>query len=493
MITLNDYDLDSNFNEFDNVEQLEKAMSAGHITGRETTNLPLGQEPLKVESLEKTLKLLEYRQKDIKLFNAMPKMVAYNTVEEFLQLQSYGSQRGGFYNEGELSETEDSVYVRRSEKIKYMQVTGEVTLQAQLVSSYFDALRKETENKMMWITRLADMALTKADESFVPQEFNSIYKQHASIGSGPGDLYPSMEQYYRSGTVIDMRGKSLSQSAMEDAAVRIDMNYGSVDSLFAPTSVLSNLSKSYYEQTRIMQGGTTFVGGVGVTPKSIGTTIGDVNLQGDKFMAADKFRFLTDPSTTSKAPSGPTAGTAPATVVDGASKYAAAPEIGNVYYAVSAINRYGESNLTLLASSALTLVAGRGVDLTFTAGGGAYAPSGYVIYRTKVTTAGTSAGLQFYPLFKVSQPQVTAGAYGAAAGSVRDLGYFMPDTEQGFMTEMIDEVLSFKQLAPISKLDLAIMAPSKRFLVYLFGTPQVYAPKKIVRFINIGQAFNPYV
>jgi hypothetical protein len=42
---------------------------------------------------------------------------------------------GGFYGEGALSDVQDSTYIRRAEKIKYIQVTGEVTLQAQMVKS----------------------------------------------------------------------------------------------------------------------------------------------------------------------------------------------------------------------------------------------------------------------------------------------------------------------------------------------------------------------
>src|ERR1700744_2019195 len=95
-----------------NIELL-KAMQAGQITGRDTTGLPLTQEPLKAESLDKTLKLLEYRTQDIKLWNPIPKTTSYNTVEEYLQLSSYGAQVGGFYDEGQLSNVQDSTYIRR--------------------------------------------------------------------------------------------------------------------------------------------------------------------------------------------------------------------------------------------------------------------------------------------------------------------------------------------------------------------------------------------
>lgn len=488
MITLDNYSPDGFLGGQEaGAQELQKAMAAGQITGRDTTGQMLTQEPLKVESLETTLKLLEFRTQDIKLWNAIPKLTAYNTVEEFLQLASYGAERGGFYDEGELSDVEDSKYVRRAELVKYMQVTGEVTLQAQMVRSYVDAMRKETENKMQWILRLANRSLTKADSDIIPQEFNSIYKQHASVGSGEEFLYPTYEDYYNSSVIIDLRGKSLKQDDVEDGAVRVDANYGSIDTLFAPTTVISALSKDYYQDQRILMDGNAFKGTIGTTPKVIATTLGDASLMSDKFMKADPSKSLSTPSSSTKAPAAPSA-VAVALTADALCKYAD-DELGNVFYAVSTINRYGESNLTAF-TTAVTLAAGQRPDITITAGASAIPGSGYVIYRTKLTTAASPTGLEFFPIFKVSNTQVAAGLNGAGAGVVGDRGYFLPDTEQAFLSEMNEDVMSFKQLAPISKLDLAVLSMSRRFIAFMFGTPQVYAPKKMVRYINVGKVLN---
>lgn len=488
MVTLEDYFSDAGRGFLGGADagqmELQKAMQAGQITGRDTDGLPLTQEPLKAESLERTLKLLEFRSQDIKLWNAMPKLTAYNTVEEFLQLSSYGAQRGGFYNEGELSDVEDSTYVRRSELVKYMQVTGEVTMQAQMVRSFVDAMRKEVENKMMWILRLANRSLVHADSDIIPQEFNSIYKQHASVGAGQEYLYATYEDYYNSGVVVDLRGASLKQEDIENAAITVDDNYGTANSLFSPTTVISALAQDYYADQRIILNASSesaYKGTIGTVPKAISTTMGDVALMGDKFMKADTKKTAANPATSSKAPAAPTI-SALALNADATVKYTGA-ELGDVRYAVSAVNRYGESNLTV-HGSATTLASGQRPDITIVAGAGTYAPTGYVVYRTKVGQDGSGV---FYPIFRVSTAEVTAGYNGAAAGKVGDRGYFLPDTEQAFLTQMDEEVLSFKQLAPISKLDLAVLSMSRRFITFLFGTPQVYAPKKIVRFINISK------
>lgn len=488
MISINDYQEGMGFlgDEVEGQQELLKAMTAGQITGRDTTNLSLTQEPLKAESLEKTLKLLEFRTQDIKLWNAIPKLTAYNTVEEFLQLASYGAQRGGFYNEGELSDVEDSTYIRRASLVKYLQVTGEVTMQAQMVRSYVDAMRKETENKMQWILRLADKSLTQASSTIVPQQFDSYYAQHESIGSGTGFLWPDFESYYNSQQVIDLRGAALTQADLENGAVLVDENYATANILAAPTSVISGLAQDYYSKQRILQNASDgYKGQLGIVPKSIGTTMGDIALLSDKFMKRSNPKTTATAADSQRSPAAPVIdGSTPiASVADALAKFTAG-EAGTVYYAVAAVNRYGESALSVLGSVAIS--AAHGVNLKFTPGTGSNATTGYTIYRSLVTSAGSATGLEFYPIFQVSESQRQAG-FIATAGLVEDRGYFMPNTEQAFTTQLDEEVLSFKQLAPISKLDLAVIAMARRFIVFLFGTPQLYAPKKMVRYINVGK------
>lgn len=491
MVTLNDYvPQDAGFigGQAEGQAELLKAMQAGQITGRDTVNQPLGYEPLKVESLEKTLKNLETRTKDIKLFNAIPKMTSYNTVEEYLQLISYGNQNGGFYNEGELPDVVDSTYMRRAEHIKYLQVAGEVTLQAQIVRSFVDAMTQETKNKMMWLTRLANKTLCSGDADVIPQQFNGLGKQHASVGSGNGFLYSTWDAYYKSPSVVDLRGKSLKQSDVEDGAVQVDSQFGNVDTLVAPTTVISALTKDYYNQQRILRGGQDHSGFVGIGAlKGIDTSLGTVNLLADKFIAKGAPKQTTTPADSSKAPVA-AASLAAALATDAASKFVSG-DAGNVFYAVAAINRFGESALTVY-NTAVALAAGKSVDLTITDGTGAISADGYVVYRSKVTQNANATGLDFHPIFKVSKAQIAAGHDGASANVVRDRGMFLPDTEEAFVMEMSDEILSLKQLAPISKLDLATISMSRRFVIFMFCALALYAPKKVVRYINVGKHYS---
>lgn len=491
-VALTDYQDGFLGGQIDGVQDLLKAMQAGQITGRDTANQTLTMEPLKAESLETTLKLLEYRQKDIRLLNKMPKLTAYNTVEEFLQLNSYGIDRGGTYNEGELSDVEDSSYIRRAGFIKYIQVTGAVTMQAQMVRSFVDAMKQEVENKTMWIQRRANILLTQGNSSHISQDPDSLYKQHASIGVGSGDwLYPSLEAYFTSPQVIDKRGESLTQLDVELAAVAVDANYGNVSDLFGPTSVISTVSQDYFNSQRIMMNAgneKAYEGIIGTVAKAIATTMGDVALNPDKFTKRYNTNgiLLTAASTSPKAPGAPVAGAAPSLVADPLSKYITV-EAGAVYYAVTAFNRYGESAATLLGSGSISITVGDSVQLAFSAGAGPLAPTGYRIYRTLV--GGASTGL-FYPIFQIGTADLANGYDGGGAGYVWDRGRLLPNMEEAFVTEFVDDVLSYKQLAPISKLDLAIISMSRQFICFSFATPQLYTPLKMVKFVNCSKTLN---
>lgn len=488
-------DTESLFGGNSEVSELLKAMQAGAITGRETVNQSLSYEPLKLESLDKTLKLLEFRMKDVKLWNAVPKITAYNTVEEFVQLESYGTFTGGFYGEGETPDVQDSRYKRRAAQMKYIQIAGEVTLQAQLVKAVVETMQQEINNKTMWVIRAASHYMTRGNSALIPKEFDGIYAQHASIGSGSGDLYTTLDNYYNSTSVIDLRGGSLKQQHLVDAATNVNSVYGNVDELFAPPTVLDGLAKDYFDRQRILMGGG-YKGTPGVTPKSIDTQFGEISLNSDVFMNKELPKTMASAASSAKAPTKPVAVSQTLTAADSSSKFAAGEAhtgaLGTVFYAVTALNEYGESALTVLDNTnKITTAAGLSVDIKFTDGGGVFAATAYRIYRTKVTTAtnATTGAVSFYPLFEISTAQLAAGYDGASATFVRDRNRILPDTQSCFVHEKGEDSLAFYNLLPISKYDLAKTGPATRFMVLLFGSPRLSQPKKMVKITNVG----PYV
>jgi hypothetical protein len=149
----------------------------------------------------------------------------------------------------------------------------------------------------------------------------------------------------------------------------------------------------------------------------------------------------------------PSAAVAPTVVT---SKFAAG-DAGAYLYAVSAVNRFGESALTVLGT-AVTVAANGAVDLKFTATASTNAATCFQIYRgTKGSTV--SGTTTFYPIFTINLTQLAAGYDGAAANLVRDNNRWLTNTYQAMLIQGNTEVMEFKQLAPLMKMDLAITSP----------------------------------
>lgn len=466
------------------LDSLNKALEAQHITGRDTegASSPSGS-PLKVESLEKNLKVLEFKESDIRLIRNVPTLSATNTVEEYNRLDSIGQERGGFNTEGELPEEEDATYSRHSQLVKYLGNTRVVTHPMTLVNTHTgNVIQRETRNGMLWVLRKANRALTNADADQIPVEFNSFYKQHQEGFSSIGDYIDNSE------LVIDLRGERLTEESLEEAARRIIDNYGSPDDFWSPPAVISGFTKSFYDTERKLINSMSNPLVAGMRFQTFASQFGNINLQYEKFMRRQSSRTTATAKDHDKAPNAPVGGGTPVAAVAPtveSSKFGAS-DAGDYFYAVAGVNRYGLSQLTSLNAAAVTVAANGAVDLQFVDGGGANAATAYVIFRADKDISGVTANTQFHPIFTISAAQLTTGYDGGGANTVRDMNRWLPKTEQSFMVENDVDIWSFKQLAPMMKMDLALLGPAYRFMILQYATPILYQPRKFIRFINIA-------
>jgi len=469
------------------VEALLKSLNAGAVTGRDTDgSLTDSGAPLKLESLEGTLKSITYDEQTIRFWKRVPKMEAYNTVEEYLRFVSPGADRGGFVGETELPEEEDSVYQRSSALVKFMGVTKSVSLAMEMVNTVKgvgNIIQNETRNGSLWILRKVDKSLAFADSDINSYEFDGFYKQQR-------DAFTSLDLWQDSVVVIDKKGYRLTEADMELASLGLHQNYGYGNLLMGPPVVLSNFVKEFHDKKYITPNTTQVTGAtMGQKVNQFASQHGVIDLDDDLFLARNPSRLTTDAATTTKAPATPVIGGSPATAVaDAAGGRFLTADAGDYLYAVAAKNRYGESALLSLTAALVSVGATQSVDLQFTSGGGAYPGTGYVIYRSKKDVATSVATTPMYPIFEVSNAELAAGYDGGAAGLVRDRNRYIAGTEDAFLVQNDTQVWSFKQLAPLMKLNLALLSQARRFMVLLYGTPILYAPKKFVRFVNVGTA-----
>lgn len=480
-----------------NVADVLKAMEAGLQTGMQYNDQINNGGGLKVESLDAYIKVLANRLNQLVVYNEMPKQRIENTVHQYNQLYKYGEEIGIFNREGETPEETDTQYIRKSIIAKFMGVTGQVTDPAMLakLAGGMSMYTREVQNKTTLLLTLIDTRLTDADSTCIEEQFDGIFRQHmmgvAAVDKGSTEGMSTeqiLDAYYGSQAVIDAQGGILTDALVEDAADRVVNVYnGYIDRIVSAPVVFNNYVKKFHESKRVVVGMSNSVVGatMGQSVNDIMTQFGKVAVKSDKFFDVRRPIKASATASSPKAPGVPVAGTTKSVVVSD-TKTNFVLHAGSYGYLVTAKNRYGESAPLKLTDTALAVAANQSVDLQWTAPvGGAYAPTCYVVYRTKKVTALTDT-TEYYPIFTIPASMLAAGYDGAAATKVRDRNRIIAGTKSALIYYNDSQINEYLQFGDTRKLDFAITAPSRRFAILNYGTPCLYQSAKICRIINIG-------
>ena len=453
--------------------QLVKALEAGFNQGPGQT----GGSALRVESLESSLKVITYTSSHIKFWKKIPKSPAYSTVEEYNQLSDYGGNQNPFVQEGELPQATDTSYIRRTQLVKFLGTTREVTHQASLVHpAHGDLIALENQNGILWLLEQIERNLFEGDSSLA--------------ADGEAEQWDGLDSFIDATSVIDMEGNTLQEADLEEAGNTIIEAFGFPTDVYLGTRTMSDLVKTLYPRERI-QLPAPVNGQIGNSIQTISTQAGILEFNPDVFIR----RAPAPPS----APTSVNAPAVPASIADGAAagtdgdhEKGAPSGTTNFNYVVTASNRFGESAATAVQAGVVALspaekAADNHVPLTITNPGaiGAFPPEYFRVYRSVArTAAGVPADLSSYSLIL----QVPASSQaGAGTTVVNDVNLKLPFTSTAYVGELTPSVLTFRQLMPMMKMDLAVLAPAYRWMILLYGTPLMFATRKWLRFINIGQ------
>lgn len=479
-------------------DEILKAMEAGLMTGMQYDNQLNNGGGLKPESLDYVLKNLENRLDQLVFWNELPRQRIESTVHQYNQLYKYGQNVGIFNSEGETPTETDSIYRRKSIVVAFSGVTGQVTHPGMIVKTVVGSLyTKEVENKTILLQTELDKKVITSNRSKIEQEFDGVFAQHVEgINDITGGLLGKtseqvLDAYFGDVSVINANGSVLNDRMIEDAAQAVvnDRN-GVIDRIVSAPIVFNNYVKLFHESKRVIVG---MAGGVvgatmGQSVNDIQTQFGKVSVKADKFFDWAEAIKLGNAKTSDKAPNAPIVDTtAPAAAfVDAKTKFGTV-HAGNYLYAVTAKNRYGESEPTLLTADALAVGATKSVALKFkSAGSSAYPETCFVIYRTEVNPVSKDIA-DFYPIFEVSKTELAAGWDGAAENTVNDRNRWIAGCKSALIYFNGSEINEYLELGGTMKLDYAIVGPRRSFSVLNYGSPVLYQPGKIARIINIGK------
>jgi hypothetical protein len=138
---------------------------------------------------------------------------------------------------------------------------------------------------------------------------------------------------------------------------------------------------------------------------------------------------------------------------------------------VTAVNDSGES--APVASALLSgLTLGQNIQVAISS-----VPAGVKSWKVYVSAPGGAAGTE---KFAGNWANTGAGNYICSGAKLPGLG-------EAFLLDMSAENMRFKQLAPLSKINFAIVTTALEFAIVLYGALFVYTPRFNCFFKNAGK------
>jgi hypothetical protein len=462
------------------VEALNKAITAGYGGAGKPTDLTYGG-VLQAESLESTLKSITFDMKNLKMWPAISVDKAYNLFEQYNRLIGYGSDSSPYIGEGGAPQEEDSTYIRDGQRIVFFGTRRKVSHQMTLVRTTVGDivaqqakegtmhLLKNVEREMYWgHAHFSNGATGKQDGSLSDLPANSIAMNGLlqQLLKGDDDAQQKSKDFEGYGEVRsiaqDLDGAVLTQDDIEDLTVIALENFGGPSELHIEPLALSSFVKQFYPQFRSAPGlsGQS----VGYDVNKMVTSAGNIDFKPNLFLRP---RGSVRPVGIAGAP---VVGAATVTATAGAGiageKNLSA---GTYQYKVTFVNDHGES-AAIQEAGGVVVAGGQSVSLALA---NIPATTKYIkVYRSEAD--GAVGSEKFIGNYKVQSAVVDSNAKNPGLG-------------EAFLLDMSSEVMRFKQLAPLSKINFAIVSTALEFAIVLYGALFVYAPRFNCLFRNLGK------
>lgn len=459
------------------IENLNKAITAGYGGAGKPTDLTYGG-VLQAESLEATLKSITFDMKNLKFWPAISVDKAYNLFEQYNRLISYGSDSVPYIGEGGAPQEEDSTYVRDGQKIVFFGTRRRVSHQMTLVRvTVGDIVAQQAKEGTMHLLKNIERELYWGHGHFMNQTtgfetgsdadlpVNSIAMSGLLKQLQKGDTDAQMQAGDflgygdNSSIVTDLAGNVMAQDDIERLAVIALENFGAPDQMHIEPACLSAFVKQFYPQFRSAPGLANQT--VGYDVSKVQTTAGAVDLKPNLFLRPRAgVRTLAVNAQSPAATFGVTA-----TGTGSGSTFAA----GTYQVSVTAVNDAGESSPV---STTATLTAGQNLQAAISA-----PPAGVKYWKLYLSAPGGAAGTQ----------QFAGNWANTGAGNYISSNVQLPGLGEAFLLDMSAECMRFKQLAPLSKINFAIVTTALEFAIVMYGALFVYTPRFNTLFRNIGK------
>lgn len=457
-------------------QALMKALEAGSYNAAPST-LVQGA-ALQIEDLSSTMRVVTFDDSHIKLQKMLKVESCKSTLAQFDRQMSYGVFGGSAQVEGAVGQEEDSQFARIVVPMAYYSHIRRVTVVANMIDT-IDGVKAEERAASDAAKKLAadiefDLFRGKADFSnagVFDGNMGAIPALPNILGLDPqirqSDVIRNardlmFEEYGSNLSVVQQVGGTLTQDAIEDAHVRSGQNHGSADKLLVDLLVLSAYNKISYGKERIVLAGSA-QDATASDLKRQWVSGGTVNIEASRFLAG-KTGPAESRANSPLAPSISLANTASSTSLSA----------GTYIYFATSVNEAGESGKS--ATSSVTAAAGDYVTVTITPNGSGNTARYFNVYRT--LAGGSASSAKF--IGRVANS-------GAGTTAFVDLANKRPGFVTGYLVQ--GDTMAVKELAPYSRLKLAVTELSIPEAHFRFLTLAVMEPRKNVLLDNLVGSF----
>lgn len=467
-------------NAIEAIQSLTKALEAGGYNVA-PSNLVQGA-ALQIEDLSPTMELVTFEDSHLKLAKMIKVESCKSMLAQFNRQLSYGQFGFSAQLEGNIGQEETSDYVRITVPMCFYSHSRRVSIASTMVDT--------SDGKKSDERAAADAAKKLAADI----EFDSFRGRadfsNAGVFDGNPVTLPLMAnmfgldvqirqsdsqrnahdlmlgEYGSDDSIVIYGGGNMTQDNIEDATTRSAMNLGSADKLVVDPKVLSAYNKITYGKERIVLAGSA-QDATGAELRKQWVSTGTCAIESSRFLSG-KTRPQ-DARSTSGAPLAPVSVTLASATISGIVTPFVAGD--KYYYYATSGNEVGES-VACAAVQVTVAATGDRLRATITHPG-----SGTVRYFNVYRSAagGTAASAKF-----VGRVILRAGS---GTTLFDDLGNKSPGFVTGFLLQ--GDTMAMKELAPYSRLKLAVSDLSHPEAHFRFCTLAVMQPRKNVLIDNL--------
>ena len=454
-------------------DKIDKSFVAG--TGITPQTQPDGA-AFRMESIDPNTFVTTFSEDDFTIYRDIPKEHVDNTVEKYVTYYNHGRVgHSRFVPEIGIGSVNDPGARQKTVTMKFISDTKQQSLALQL--------SKTTTNTTDILEMSAVNVIAKTIEW-------GIFYGDADLsrdGKDAGLEFDGLAKLIDEDNIVDVRGGALTPELLNKAAVLVGKGFGVADSAYMPIGVKADFVNKFLGAQRVVVPASSGEGmQVGFNIVRFMSARGNIKLNGSTVMDMDNILDETAP-VSNDAPNAPTVQAQAATaqegqflandVTDKAGNVVVPKEVGvELSYKVVAVGRADSRPST--EAKATPANATDGIKLTITLDGlSSNLPDYVAIYRKSLIDG------KYYLIARVAASQMKGNAI-----TFVDKDATIAGTADVFVGQMSPEVITLLELAPMTRLNLAITTSAVQFSVLWYGALRLTMPKRFVMLHNVRYA-----